>query len=207
MSEQFQRDGRTVNHLPPTSGVGGRGDPVLPECRRRVEQGIGAVHRVGGHIVTVVEHLQDERCRVAGLQLELCCHDGVLIVFADLQVRRGDQTEPHTVAGDQHPVSGALSDTGLAGVVGTRVQAHLQPQTTPDPADPPHQSLPVVRFLRRAHRHEIVHLHHPVVGEESSDQYRGVGIVELLGAGHRGGGSQLPTAAAVLVQYRPEHAG
>lgn len=35
-----------------------------------------------------------------------------------------------------------------------------------------------------------------------ADQHRGIGVVELLGAGDSGGGCQLPTATAVLIQDR-----
>ena len=66
--------------------------------------------------------------------------------------------------------------------------------------------LPVIGVMSPHHGHEVVHLHHALLGEEPADQDVGVSEVELVGAGVSVGRLQPPRSAGLGVQESGENA-
>ena len=109
--------------------------------------------------------------------------------------------------GLEHPaVVGGFDLVRGPAVVEPRLDLDREPHDAPHDADVAYQPVPVGR--RPVHdRHEVVHLAHPVRGQEPGDQDRRVGQVQLPGHVVVPVRRDLVEAAPVGVQQRREHAG
>ena len=95
-----------------------------------------------------------------------------------------------------------------ARVVEARLHLDLEAHVTAHDDHAPDQPVPVHALLHLAlDRHEVLHLPHPLVGEEARDQDVRVREVELLGLPGSVGRMDRVVAALVLVEDRPKTLG
>jgi hypothetical protein len=153
--------------------------------------------------VVLTEDLEHEDLGVAGPQVEV--RGDVAVV--QLEPAGGAEPQPDLLPADQHPVVDGLGDRVLEPVARPGRQAHAHPAPASHTGDPAHQSLPVLGVVGPQERHEVLHLDHPVLGEEAGDQDGGVREVELVRAPGLVRRSDPPAAALLGVQQGTEHAG
>ena len=146
--------------------------------------------------MTVGAGFEDDPAHVPGLDREAGAD--VVPVLVERPGRRHVEAQGAGLEARVGPVH--LGAMRLTAVVEARFDAHLEVDRAAHAADAAHQPVPVGRHARVLDGHEVDQLRHTCIGEEPSDEDRGVGQVHLLRDDVVADGRDRESSALVVIE-------
>ncbi len=203
--EQFQDQGRAINHFAPSTGVFALGKPALPEIHR-VPKGLLSRflrnQKVG--LAPALGLAEEKGRRFAPVEREIA-HDS-----APLNRKRNRRGQPQRPgrAHKQNSLGKGADFVGAARIVEGRKTLEAKSNVAGDGTHAPNNLVIVGMVTPQTARldgHEVDYLADPFITENTRDQDIGIGEIELLArSGSRGGDFEI--APFLIVEQRAEHA-